>query len=353
MISARHWIQTGSGVDKWDSGFHRLTTAERPDAAVFWAARTSPHFREPFKPRIAVYFLSFNIYLLNHSFFFKSTFLNLSLILVSFSPFPTLPFPYAVLYFLRSFLLIYGGWSSWLRHCATSWKVASSIPDGVGGIFHWYNPSGSEVDSASNRNEYQEYFLGGKGGRCVRLTTLSPSCADCLEIWEPRPPGTLRTCPGLYWDCLIFLRSYLCSSFSHAYSSHHSFCGCLPFRNLFCFSLLFLFFAYCFSRVINFCLLLVLFLIRHESCKTSHKRSFRHLSLRLSHLHHMQAKSNFIITGAPKGRGGGVPGSLPPPKKNKTFKQYTNVVHTIPNIVRDPNRLMTSTLEFLKMHLKN
>jgi hypothetical protein len=30
------------------------------------------------------------------------------------------------------------------------------------------------------RNEYQEYFLGGKGGRCVGLTTLPPSCADCL-----------------------------------------------------------------------------------------------------------------------------------------------------------------------------
>ena len=26
-------------------------------------------------------------------------------------------------------------------------------------------------DSASNRNEYQEYFVGGKGGRCERLTT--------------------------------------------------------------------------------------------------------------------------------------------------------------------------------------
>jgi hypothetical protein len=36
------------------------------------------------------------------------------------------------------------------------------------------------VDSASNKNEYQEYFLGGKGGRCVGLTTLPPSCADCL-----------------------------------------------------------------------------------------------------------------------------------------------------------------------------
>jgi len=52
-------------------------------------------------------------------------------------------------------------------------------------------------DSASNRNEYQEYFLGGKGGRCVELTTLPLSCTDSLEIWEPQTPGTLRDCPGL------------------------------------------------------------------------------------------------------------------------------------------------------------
>jgi len=38
---------------------------------------------------------------------------------------------------------------------------------------------GRGVDSASNRNEYQRYFLGVKGGSC-----LSPSCADCVEIWE-------------------------------------------------------------------------------------------------------------------------------------------------------------------------
>jgi len=36
---------------------------------------------------------------------------------------------------------------------------------------------GPEVDSTSNRNEYQAYFLGGKGCRCVRLTTLPPSWA--------------------------------------------------------------------------------------------------------------------------------------------------------------------------------
>ena len=36
-------------------------------------------------------------------------------------------------------------WRSWLRHCATSWKVAGSIPDDVNGIFHWQIPSGSTM----------------------------------------------------------------------------------------------------------------------------------------------------------------------------------------------------------------
>jgi len=40
-------------------------------------------------------------------------------------------------------------------------------------------------------------FPGGKGGRCVGLTTLPHLCADCLEIWEPQLPGTLRACTGV------------------------------------------------------------------------------------------------------------------------------------------------------------
>jgi len=67
-----------------------------------------------------------------------------------------------------------------------------------------------------NRNEYHEYFLGGKGGRCVGLTTLPTSCADCLEIWKPPPPGTLRACSGLYRDCFTL----------HSYISQISCCVC-------------------------------------------------------------------------------------------------------------------------------
>jgi hypothetical protein len=36
-------------------------------------------------------------------------------------------------------------WRSWLRHCTTIRMVVGSIPDGVTGTFHWYNPSGRTV----------------------------------------------------------------------------------------------------------------------------------------------------------------------------------------------------------------
>jgi len=56
--------------------------------------------------------------------------------------------------------------AQWLRCCATNRKVAGSIPAGVIGIIHWHKilpvTLWPRVDSASNRNEYQEYFLGVK-----------------------------------------------------------------------------------------------------------------------------------------------------------------------------------------------
>jgi len=59
-----------------------------------------------------------------------------------------------------------------------------------------------EVDSVSNRNEYRGDLLDGKEGRCVGLANLPPSYAECIEIWETQRPQNLRSCSGLYRDCL-------------------------------------------------------------------------------------------------------------------------------------------------------
>ena len=102
--------------------------------------------------------------------------------------------------------------AQWLMCCATNRKVAGTIPAGVGGFFidikSFRSHYGPGVDSASNRNEYKEYFLGGKGGRCVRLTTLPPSCAVVtksgkLDFMEPS--GTVQACNGiaLTYSCLL------------------------------------------------------------------------------------------------------------------------------------------------------
>ena len=56
--------------------------------------------------------------------------------------------------------------AQWLRCCATNWKIAGSIPAGVSGFFidikSFRSHYGPGVDSASNKNEYQEHFLGVK-----------------------------------------------------------------------------------------------------------------------------------------------------------------------------------------------
>jgi hypothetical protein len=86
--------------------------------------------------------------------------------------------------------------AQWLRYCATLRKVAGSIPDGVTGIFHWHTPSDRTMALGSTQplTEVSTRSLpGGEGGRCVRLTTLPPSCAVVkksgkLNFMEPSGP---------------------------------------------------------------------------------------------------------------------------------------------------------------------
>jgi hypothetical protein len=74
------------------------------------------------------------------------------------------------------------------------------IPGGVTGFFSNVSPSDCSVAlgitqplvKMSTRNT-----PGSKGGQCVKLTTSPPSCAECYEIWEPKPPGTLWAKLGL------------------------------------------------------------------------------------------------------------------------------------------------------------
>jgi hypothetical protein len=76
---------------------------------------------------------------------------------------------------------------------------------------HWHNPSGHTMalESTQILTEMNTRNISwGKGGRCLGLTTLPPSCADWIKIWEPQPPGTIRAYQGLWWDCFTFYTRY-------------------------------------------------------------------------------------------------------------------------------------------------
>ena len=97
--------------------------------------------------------------------------------------------------------------SEWLRRCATSRTVPGSIPGGVTAFFTDIFPSDRSMALGSTQPLVQmstRNIPWGNGGRCVRLTTSPPSCAECHEIWEPKPPGTLWATPGLLRGCCTF-----------------------------------------------------------------------------------------------------------------------------------------------------
>jgi hypothetical protein len=85
-----------------------------------------------------------------------------------------------------------------LRGGAVGWDTALQA-----GSWRFRFPTGSLIlqaarfDSISNRNEYHEYLLGSKGGRCLGLT-LPFSRTDCLEIMRS----------STYWSPQVLSRDY-------------------------------------------------------------------------------------------------------------------------------------------------
>ena len=45
----------------------------------------------------------------------------------------------------------------------------------------------------------------GKGGRCVTVTTHQLHVPNVMEIWQPKPPGTLWATAGLLRDSFTFI----------------------------------------------------------------------------------------------------------------------------------------------------
>jgi len=90
------------------------------------------------------------------------------------------------------------GFDSWWCH----WNFSSTCS---------FQPHcGHGVDSVSNRNEYQKYFVGGKGGRCVRLTTLPPSCAVLKSgsLYLLEPSGSVQVCNGIALSRVLKVMSW-------------------------------------------------------------------------------------------------------------------------------------------------
>jgi hypothetical protein len=83
---------------------------------------------------------------------------------------------------------------------------------------------GPMVDSASNRNEYQESSWGVKEGRRVMPTTLPPSVSrlsrkcGCLDVHHPN--GPLRPVTGVASHFYVLLAINNCDAHNHV-SCHH------------------------------------------------------------------------------------------------------------------------------------
>ena len=104
-------------------------------------------------------------------------------------------------------------WYSWLRHCATSRKVAGSIPDLVIGIFHWHNPSDRTTTlgltqpprEMSTRNiSCGVKVAGARGWQPYHFHAPVVLKSGSLNL--PEPSGPVQGCKGIALPFKVLLR---------------------------------------------------------------------------------------------------------------------------------------------------
>ena len=113
-------------------------------------------------------------------------------------------------------------WRGWLRHCATSRKVAGSIPDGVTGIFH--NTSGrtmalgltQPLTEMSTRNiSWEVRAAGAYGWQPYHLHVVIVLKSGSLKLLEPT--GPVQACNGI-----VLLNILLHNIHTQFKETHHS-----------------------------------------------------------------------------------------------------------------------------------
>jgi hypothetical protein len=102
-------------------------------------------------------------------------------------------------------------WRSWLRQCATSRKVAGSIPDGIIGIFLWHYPSGRimALRRLGLLQKWVPVIFVGKWRRPVRRAD-SLATFMCRLSWNLgastswNPKGLSRPVMGLLYLSFVY-----------------------------------------------------------------------------------------------------------------------------------------------------
>jgi hypothetical protein len=88
---------------------------------------------------------------------------------------PTLGLPQVkILRFISTLWHWVSWWCSWLRHCATSCKVAGSFSGGIIGTSHWLNPSGRTVALGPTSSDTYEHQI------CLQEVKAAGACG-----WHP------------------------------------------------------------------------------------------------------------------------------------------------------------------------
>jgi hypothetical protein len=90
-----------------------------------------------------------------------------------------------------------------------SWDCFPVVSLDFSVIYSCWPYHGPGANAAPSENEYQEHFLVVKVAGAWDWQPHHLHVSNVMEIWEPKPPGTLWATPGLLQDSFTFYLLFL------------------------------------------------------------------------------------------------------------------------------------------------